>query len=158
MQINRMPNTYTQLFIQIVFAVKSRQNLVSKQYKDILEKYMTTVLQNDGHKMLAIFCMPDHVHFLVGLNPAISISDMVLDVKRASTNFINEQNWINGHFHWQKGYGAFSYAKSQVPNVINYILNQEQHHQKKTFREEYLEFLRLFEIEYDEKYLFEFYD
>lgn len=119
---------------------------------------MTATLQNDGHKMLAIFCMPDHVHFLVGLNPSISISDMVLDVKRASTNFINEGKLVHGHFNWQKGFGAFSYAKSQVHNVCEYIMRQEEHHRKKTFKEEYVELLRLFEVEYDEKYLFEFVD
>jgi REP element-mobilizing transposase RayT len=119
---------------------------------------MTTTLQNDAHKLLAIYCMPDHVHFFVGINPAVSISDMVQDVKRASTNFINQQNLVGQHFNWQKGYGAFSYAKSQVPNVINYILTQEAHHRSKTFRQEYIELLQLFEIEYDLKYLFEFYD
>ena len=108
--------------------------------------------------MLAVFCMPDHVHFLAGINPAISISDMVLDVKRASTNFINSACGNNRHFHWQKGYGAFSYSKQQVPQVINYILNQEAHHQKKTFREEYLAFLNIFDIAYDDRYVFEFYE
>jgi putative transposase len=155
---NKMANTYTQLFIHIVFAVKGRENLMQKQHRELLHKYITATLQNDGHKLLAIFCMPDHLHFLVGLNPVISISDMVLDVKRASTNFINEKSMVAGHFNWQKGYGAFSYSKKQVPDVIKYILNQEEHHRKRTFKEEYLEFLKLFEIEYDEKYLFEFYD
>jgi putative transposase len=153
-----MANTYTQLFIQIVFTVKGRQSLIPKQHRETLQKYMTTVIQDDKHKLLSIFCMPDHVHLLVGLNPDISISDMVQDVKRASTNFINDSHMINTHFHWQKGFGAFSYAKTQVPNVINYILRQEEHHMKKTFRQEYHEFLELFGIQYDEKYLFEFYD
>ena len=153
-----MANTYTQLFIQIIFAVKGRQALIPKQHREKLQKYMTAVLQNDEHKMLSIFCMPDHTHFLVGLNPAIAISDMVQDVKRASTNFINDNNLINTHFNWQKGFGAFSYSKKQVPGVIEYILGQEAHHQKKAFRQEYLEFLKIFGIEYDEKYLFEFYN
>lgn len=153
-----MANTYTQLFIQIVYAVKGRQNMLPKHHHETLQKYTTAVVQNDGHKMLAVFYMPDHVHFLLGLNESIAISDMVLDVKRATTNFINEQNLTGSHFHWQKGFGAFSYSKSQVPDVINYILNQEKHHQNKTFRQEYLEFLQKFEVEYDEKYLFEFYE
>lgn len=153
-----MANTYTQLYVQVVFAVKGRENLISKQHRDLLQKYMTVTIQNDKHKMLAIFCMPDHVHFLVGLNPAIAISDMVQDVKRASTNFINEKKLIPAHFNWQRGFGAFSYSKNQVPDVIRYILNQEEHHRKKTFREEYLEFLQVFGIEFDEKYVFEFYD
>ena len=153
-----MANTYTQLFIQIVFAVKGRQSLIPKKHRDTMQKYMTAVIQNDNHKLLSVFCMPDHTHLLVGLNPDISISGMVQDVKRASTNFINEKKLTNTHFNWQKGFGAFSYSKKQVPDVINYILGQEEHHKKKTFREEYLDFLNLFGIEYNEKYLFEFYD
>jgi len=153
-----MPNTYTQLFIHIVFAVKGRENLIQKQHRELLHKYITATLENDGHKMLAIFCMPDHIHFLIGLNPSVSISDMVLDVKRASTNFINEKKLVNGHFIWQKGFGAFSYSKSQVPDVCKYVMDQETHHHKRTFKEEYVELLRLFEVEYDEKYLFEFVD
>ena len=151
-----MPNTYTQLFIHVVFAVKGRENLIQKHHRELLQKYMTATIQNDGHKMLAIFCMPDHVHFLVGLNPSVSISVMVLDLKRASTNFINEKKLVQGHFNWQKGFGAFSYAKSQVSNVCEYISNQEDHHRTRTFKEEYVELLKLFEVEYDEKYLFEF--
>jgi REP-associated tyrosine transposase len=153
-----MANTYTQLFVQIIFAVKGRQSLIPKQHRDTLHKYMTAVIQNDNHKLLSIFCMPDHAHVLVGLNPDISVSDMVQDVKRASTNFINDHHLINRHFNWQKGFGAFSYSKKQIPNVINYIVKQEERHQKKTFRQEYLDFLNLFGIEYNEKYLFEFYD
>ncbi len=153
-----MGNTYTQLFIHIVFAVKGRQALIPKKHRETLQKYMTTVVQNDEHKLLSIYCMPDHTHMLVGLNPMISISEMVQDVKRAATNFINDKRLTNVHFNWQKGFGAFSYSKSQVPDVINYILNQEEHHRKKTFRQEYTELLKLFEVEYDEKYLFEFYD
>jgi len=153
-----MANTYTQLFVQVIFAFKGRQSLIPKHHRVTLHKYMTAVIQNDKHKLLSIFCMPDHTHILVGLNPDISISDMVQDVKRASTNFINEHHLINTHFNWQKGFGAFSYSKKQVPNVINYILKQEEHHRKKTFRQEYIDFLILFGIEYNEKYLFEFYD
>ena len=153
-----MSNTYTQLFIQVVFAVKGRHSLIPRQYRETLQKYMTAVLQNDGHKLLSISCMPDHTHLFVGLNPSVSISEMVQDVKRASTNFINENNLIPVHFNWQKGFGAFSYSKKQVPNVVQYILGQEAHHEKKTFRQEYIEFLKIVEIEFEEKYLFEFYD
>jgi len=153
-----MPNTYTQLHIQIVFAVKGRQNLIPAIHRLLLHQYITSVLQKDNHKLLQVFCMPDHIHFLAGINPDIAISDMVLNVKRASTNFINEEKLMASHFHWQRGYGAFAYTKSHVPGVINYILNQEEHHRKQTFRQEYTTFLKKFEIEYDEKYLFEFYD
>ena len=153
-----MANTYTQLYIQVVFAVQGRQNFIKKEFREELQKYITAVVQNDKHKLLAIFCMPDHVHILVGLNPAISISDMVQDVKRAATNFINEKKLITGHFNWQRGFGAFSYSKKHLPFIIDYILKQEANHEKKTFRDEYLELLRKYDIEYDEKYLFEFYD
>ena len=157
-KLKRMPNTYTQLFIHVVFAIKGRENVIQKQHRELLQKYIATTLQNDGHKMMAIFCMPDHIHFLVGLNPSVSISNMVLDVKRASTNFINEKKLVAGHFNWQKGFVAFSYSKSQVPDVCKYIASQEEHHRKRTFKEEYVELLRLFEVEFEEKYLFEFVD
>ena len=147
-----MPNTYTQLFIQVVFAVKGREAVIPKANREVLHKYITAVLQTDGHKMLAVFCMPDHIHILVGLNPAISISDMILDVKRASTNFINENNLIKGKFNWQKGYGAFSYSKSQLQDVVNYVLNQEAHHQNITFLQEFMELLKEHSIEFDQKY------
>ncbi|WP_132055790.1 IS200/IS605 family transposase [Pseudocnuella soli] len=153
-----MANTYTQLFVHIVFAVQGRQNIIAPAHRETLHRYITTVLQADGHKMLAIFCMPDHVHLLAGINPAIALSDLVLDTKRASTNFINNNRLVPGHFHWQKGYGAFSYSKSQLPQVIRYILNQETHHQRKTFQQEYLEFLHIFDIAYNDQYVFEFYE
>ena len=124
----------------------------------LVQKYITATLQNDGHKMIALFFMREHIHFLVGLNPSLSISDMVLDVKRASTNFINEKKLVKGHFNWQKGFGAFSYSKSQVQDVCKYIMNKEEHHRQRTFKEEYIELLKLFEVEYEEKYLFEFVD
>ncbi len=105
--------------------------------------------------MLSIFAMPDHTHLLVGLKPSIAISDLVRDVKAGSSQFINEKKWVNGKFHWQEGFGAFSYSRSQIDKVIKYILNQEEHHKKVTFKEEYIDFLKKFEVEYDEKYLFE---
>jgi len=150
-----MPNTYTQLYIQIVFVVKGRQNLISKNNRDELHRYITGIVQNRGHKLLSIFCMPDHTHVLLGLKPSQSISDLARDIKAASSGFINEKKWVLGKFAWQEGYGAFSYSKSQVNNVARYIQGQEEHHRKKSFQEEYLEFLKEFEIEYDEKYLFE---
>jgi REP element-mobilizing transposase RayT len=150
-----MPNTYTQIYIQIVFAVKGRQNIIPNQHREELHKFMTGILQKRGQKMLSIFCMPDHAHLLIGLNPANSISDLVRDIKAGSSKFINDNNWVNGKFNWQEGYGAFSYSRSQIHQVIQYILNQENHHKKKTFKEEYFEFLEKFEIEFDEKYLFE---
>ncbi len=150
-----MPNTYSQIYIQIVFAVKGRENLISKIHREELHKYITGIVQNRGQKMLSIFCMPDHVHLLVGIKPSIAISDLVRDLKAGSSNFINQQHWVKGKFNWQEGFGAFSYSKSQIDNVIKYILSQEEHHKKTTFREEYFDFLKKFEIDYDEKYVFE---
>lgn len=153
-----MPNTYTQIYIQIVFAVKGRQNLIAKENREELHKYITGIVQNRDQKMLSIFAMHDHIHLLVGLKPSIAISDLVRDIKAGSSKFINDSNWINGKFNWQEGFGAFSYSKSQIDNVIKYILNQEEHHKKQSFKEEYLEFLQKFDIEYNEKYLFEWID
>jgi putative transposase len=153
-----MANTYTQIYIQIVFAVKGRQNLIAKENREELHKFITGIVSNREQKLLAIFAMPDHVHILVGMKPNISISDLVRDIKAGSTKFINDSKWINGKFNWQEGYGAFSYSKSNIDNVVKYILNQEEHHNKKTFKNEYLDFLEKFEIDYDEKYLFDWID
>ena len=153
-----MANTFTQLQIHIVFAPFGRQSLIPGEYRDQVEKYITGIVQNRKHKLLAIYCMPDHIHLFVGLNPADSISNLVTTVKKASKNHIQEQPWMPFAFDWQRGYGAFSYAKSQTAAVVNYILNQPEHHKKRTFKEEYLEMLDKFEVEYDEQYLFEFYD
>jgi len=150
-----MPNTYSQIYIQIIFTVKGRENLISKIHREELHKYITGIVQNRGQKMFSIFCMPDHVHLLVGIKPSITISDLVRDIKAGSSNFINQQHWVKGKFNWQEGFGAFSYSKSQIDSVIKYILSQEEHHKKTTFREEYFDFLKNFEIDYDEKYLFE---
>lgn len=150
-----MSNTYSQLYVQIIFAVKGRQNLISKINREELQKYITGIVNKREQKMLAIFCMPDHTHVLIGLKPSIAISELVRDMKAGSSNFINGQGWIKGKFNWQEGFGAFSYSKSQLDDVINYIQNQEQHHRKKSFQEEYIEFLEKFAIEYDEKYLFD---
>ncbi len=150
-----MPNTYTQIYVQIVFSVKGRQNLIARQHREELHKYITGIVQNRGQKMLSIFAMPDHIHLLVGLKPTITISDLVRDIKAGSSKFINDSHWVAGKFNWQEGFGAFSYSKSQIDHVIKYILNQEEHHKKQNFREEYLSFLHKFEIDFDEKYLFE---
>ena len=150
-----MPNTYSQIYIQIVFTVKGRENLIKNTNREELHKLITGIIKNRNQKLLSIFAMPDHVHLLIGMKPNISISDLVRDIKAGSSKFINDKKWINGKFNWQEGYGAFSYSKSQINNVINYILNQEEHHKKETFKEEYLGFLNKFEIDYDEKYLFE---
>lgn len=150
-----MANTYSQIYIQIVFAVRGRENLIAKENREELHKFITGIVSNREQKLLAIFAMPDHVHILIGMKPNITISDLVRDIKSGSSKFINDSKWINGKFNWQEGYGAFSYSKSQLDNVIKYILNQESHHKKQTFKEEYISFLEKFEIEYDEIYLFQ---
>tara|TARA_A100000171_G_scaffold30278_1_gene28513 strand:- start:825 stop:1289 length:465 start_codon:yes stop_codon:yes gene_type:complete len=150
-----MANTYTQVYIQIVFAVKGRQNLIQPKNKETLQKFITGIVKNRGQKLLAIHSMPDHTHLLVGLEPNISISDLVRDVKAGSSKFINESDWVKEKFNWQVGYGAFSYSRSQIDNVIKYINNQVEHHQKRTFQEEYIDFLNKFNVEFEEKYLFD---
>jgi putative transposase len=153
-----MANTYTQLYIQIVFAVKGRKNLISEVYRESLQKYMTGTAQNLGHKMLAIYCMPDHCHLFIGLNPDKSISETVRDIKANSSRTIKAEFDSLYDFSWQRGFGAFSYAKSQISKVADYIHNQPEHHKKQTFKQEYIEFLEKFEVEYDEQYLFEWID
>ncbi len=150
-----MANTYTQIYIQIVFAVKGRQNLIAKENREELHKFITGIVTNRGQKLFAVFAMPDHVHILVSIGPTILISDLVRDIKAGSSKFINDKKWINGKFNWQEGYGAFSYSKSSVDSVVKYILNQEEHHKKKKFKDEYLDLLEKFEIEYNQKYLFD---
>lgn len=147
-------NTYTQIHIQLIFAVKFRQALIHHQWKDDLFKYITGIIQNRNHKLLSINGMPDHIHILIGLRPVQALSDLVQEVKSSSSKWINENNFISFRFEWQDSFGAFSYGKSQINDVIEYIENQEKHHHKKSFREEYLGFLNKFEIEYEEKYVF----
>lgn len=153
-----MPGTYSQIYIQIVFAVKKRENLIGKNWKDELYKYISGIITNKGQKSIIVNGASDHIHIFVGLKPSMAISDLVRDVKNNSSNFINDKKFVKGKFSWQEGYGAFSYAHSQIENVYNYILNQEEHHHKKTFKEEYLDFLQEFDIAYDEIYLFEWID
>lgn len=150
-----MPGTYSQIYIQIVFAVRGRENLISRNWKDDLYKYMSGIITNKGQKSIIVNGTSDHIHIFVGLRPSMAISDLVRDVKNNSSNFINANKLVKGKFSWQEGYGAFSYAHSQIEQVYKYILNQEQHHQRKTFKEEYVDFLQKFGIEYNEKFLFD---
>ena len=149
-----MANTYTQIHLQFVFAVKYRNGLIHASFKEELYKYISGIIKENNHKLLAINGMPDHLHIFIGMRPSQSISDLLQDIKGSSSKWINEKKFLKVKFEWQEGYGAFSYSKSHVNNVISYIQNQENHHKKETFREEYLKFLKVFEIEYDERYIF----
>lgn len=148
-----MANTYTQIHIQTVFAVQYRHSLIKNEWKDELHKYITGIIQNNNHKMLQINGMSDHIHILFGMRPSQSLSDLMKQIKQESSKWINNQGFVTGRFSWQAGYGAFSYSKSEVPIVINYIKNQELHHKSKTFQEEYLQLLKEFKIEFDERYI-----
>ena len=150
-----MANTYTQLYIHIVFSVKGRHALIPKQHKTELHKYITGIITNKKQKLIQINSMPDHIHILVGISPDIALSRLVKDIKVNSTRFINREQWCLGNFAWQEGFGAFSYSHSQIGKVATYIENQEAHHSHQTFREEYLEFLKRFGIAYDLKYVFD---
>ncbi|MBD2770422.1 IS200/IS605 family transposase [Hymenobacter sp. BT664] len=149
-----MTNTYTQLYIHLVFAVQGRQQLIAETVRERLQQYLCGILRDRQHKALSIYCMPDHTHLLVDLHPDQSVAELVQLVKSNSTKWLNENRLLPGRFEWQRGYGAFSYAKSQLDSVINYILTQPEHHRKFSFREEYLDILKRFEIEYDPRYLF----
>jgi len=149
-----MANTYTQIHIQFVFAVKYRTATIQSSWKDELYKYITGIIQHHKHKLIAINGMADHIHILVGMRPTQSTSDLMQDVKASSSKWIKEKQLAQGRFEWQEGYGAFSYGKSQLKDVVAYIKNQEQHHRIKTFKEEYIDFLQKFEVEYDEKFIF----
>jgi REP element-mobilizing transposase RayT len=152
--VGAMANTYTQIYIQVVFAVQGRQSLVRPERKEELQKYMTGIVSRQGQKLIAIHCMLDHTHVLIGLRPNIALSDLVGDIKTGSTNHINEQRWVPGRFSWQEGFGAFSYSHSQLKGVIDYIRDQVAHHARKTFRQEYLAFLKKYEVSHDERYIF----
>jgi len=149
-----MPNTYTQLYIHFVFAVKYRQATIQEEWEGRIQKYITGVVQNNGHKLLAINTMPDHLHLFIGLNPKQSISELMRQVKGDSSEFVNKERFTQRKFYWQDGYGAFSNSRSQIDGVVKYILNQKEHHAAKTFREEYLSILKEYGVEYDEKYIF----
>ena len=150
-----MANTYSQIYLQIVFSVKGRQNLISKNWKEELYKYICGIVNGKEQKVYAIGGVADHIHILVSIKPTIALSDLVTDIKANSSKWINEKGFIKGKFQWQEGFGAFSYAHSQLDIIIAYINNQEQHHLKKTFRDEYTELLKKFNVQYDENYLFE---
>ena len=150
-----MAGTYSQIYIQAVFAVKGRENLIHKDWRDELHKYISGIITGKQQKSIIVNGVSDHVHCFIGLKPSMAVSDLIRDIKNNSSKFINEKEFVKGKFQWQEGYGAFSYAHSQVEQVYNYILNQEAHHQKKTFRQEYLEFLTKYEIEHKPEYLFE---
>ena len=148
-----MANSYTQLYIHLVFAVKGRASLITKGHREELHKYITGIIKNNDCKLLAINSMPDHIHILLSLHPKIAISDLVRDIKSNSSAFIKEKGW-SSLFAWQEGFGAFSYSHSQIGDVIRYIENQVEHHTKRGFQEEYKEFLKRFQVAFDERYLF----
>lgn len=158
LEIATMPGTFSKIYIQIVFAVKGRENLISNDWKNELYKYIAGIIKGKEQKPIIVNGMPDHIHAFIGLRPAMAIADITRDIKNNSSKFINENEFVNGKFAWQEGYGAFSYSHSHIGKVYNYIFNQEEHHKKKTFKEEYFDLLKKFEIEYDERYLFEWYD
>lgn len=150
-----MANTYTHICIQVVFAVQGRQSLLQPERNDELQKYITGIVTNQGQKLIAINNMPDHVHVLIGQKPTIALSDLVRDIKAGSSGFINESRWVAGRFSWQEGFGAFSYGHSQLGTVIRYIQNQQQHHRRRSFTEEYAQLLERFNIPHDERYVFQ---
>ena len=150
----KLANTYTQLYVHLIFATQNRLNVINPSIKDNLQKYITGIIKNKKSVLLAMNMVSDHLHILISQNPNEALSDIVRDIKSYSSKHINEQGWLVGKFHWQTEYGAFSYSKSQVDTIKRYIENQEEHHKKKSFREEYLEFLKSYDIKYNEEYLF----
>ena len=153
-----MPVTFSKIYIQIVFAVKGRENLIANSWKSELHKYIAGTIKGKGQKPIIVNGMPDHIHAFVGLKPVMAISDLVRDIKNNASNFVNDHNFVKGKFVWQESFGVFSYSHSHIGKVYDYILNQEKHHKTKSFKQEYLDFLKKFEVEFDEKYLFEWYD
>lgn len=148
-------STYSQIYIQIVFAVKNRQALIASSWEEELYKYITGIVQNKGQKMIVINGMPDHIHMLIGMKPSCCLSDLVREVKKSSNSFIKEKEFSKYKFEWQEGFGAFSYSHSSLDNVIAYINKQKEHHKKRSFKEEYIDFLEKFNIEFKDEYLFE---
>ena len=154
----RMANTFSQIYIQIVFAVSGRLSLIKPAFKENLYKYISGIVRNQGQKLISINGMPDHVHILIGLKPSMALADLIRDIKADSSNHVNKNKWVHGRFSWQEGYGAFSYGHSQLDTIVRYIQNQERHHQRRSFRSEYLTLLRKFDIAFEEKYIFQFLD
>jgi REP element-mobilizing transposase RayT len=150
-----MAGSYSQIYLQYVFAVKGRQNLLQKPWREEVFKYISGIIKGKNQKPIIVNGVSDHVHVFVGLKPAMPIPNLIRDIKNNSSNFINENKWVKGKFSWQEGYGVFSYSHSQIENVYRYIANQEAHHEKKTFKDEYIDFLVKSGIDYDERYLFE---
>ena len=148
-----MANTYTQMYLQFVFAVQNRMSLIQSDWKDELYKYITGIVQQNKHKLIAINGMPNHLHIFIGYKPHQLVPELLQDIKGSSSGFINNKKFVKGKFNWQEGYGAFSYSHSHIDNVVKYIMNQEEHHKKRTFKEEYIELLEKFNIAYDEKYI-----
>ena len=153
-----MANTYTQIYLQLVFTPEGRENVIPVKHKEELQKYTTGIIQNRNHKLLAINYLKDHAHIFIGYQPAQPLPDLLRDIKSNTSKFINEKKWLPGRFRWQEGYGAFSYGHSQINDVIHYINNQEEHHRKTKFRDEYQKLLEIYEVEYDPQYLFDWYD
>jgi len=151
-----MANTFSQIYIQAVFAVNGRLSLIRPEFKEELYKFITGIVRNKGQKLIAINGITDHVHILIGLKPALALTDLVQHIKADSSNFINRKKWVRGKFSWQEGYGAFSYGHSQLDTIIRYVQNQEQHHRRRSFKDEYLAWLKKFEIPFQEKYVFQF--
>jgi putative transposase len=150
-----MANTFSQIYIQLVFAVQHRNALIDTIWEEHLYQYITGIIQNKGQKLIAINGMPDHIHIFIGLKPSCCISDLVREIKKSSSIFIKENNFSKQPFNWQEGFGAFSYSHSHIDMVYKYIINQKEHHKKHSFKEEYLDFLKKFEIQYDSEYVFE---
>jgi REP element-mobilizing transposase RayT len=148
-------STYSQIYIQTVFAVKGRESLIKPEWAEQLYKYISGIVRNKGQKMLSINGMSDHIHFFIGLKPTCCLSDLVREIKKSSNAFIKEKKFTLSNFSWQEGFGAFSYSHSQIDDVCKYIQNQKEHHKKKTFKEEYIEFLHKFEVKHNEQYLFD---
>ncbi len=152
-----MANTYSQIYIQVVFAVKNRNALIHHSWDEKLFQYITGIIKNKGQKVIVINGVADHIHIFIGLKPNCNLSDLVREVKKASNMFINDNKLSKYKFSWQTGFGAFSYSKSHIDAVYKYIINQKNHHKKKAFKEEYLDFLKKYEIPYEEKYLFDWF-
>ena len=146
------------MYVHVVFAVKFREAMITENRRELLQKYMTGIAQKRNVKMLAIYCMPDHTHMLIGFHPSGSLSDLVRDIKTGTTIFMNEQRWFPKKFNWQEGFGCFTYSRSQIPTVARYIENQADHHRKKKFRDEYIEYLKKCEVDFNKKYLFKWLD
>ena len=153
-----MANTFSQIYIQTVFAVSGRLSLITHDFKEELHKYITGIVRSKGQKLISINGMSDHLHILIGLRPAMALADLVRDIKSDSSEWVNRKKLARGKFGWQEGYGAFSYGHSQLDTIIRYIQNQERHHQRKSFKNEYLTLLRKYQIEFKDEYVFEFFE